>query len=106
MGNLLPTFPELDGPSFEPWVNPADADRDGISVGELAGNTADMWKDGLDGWSRAGSSASQYGNDDHRRHDDRSGAPDDQIAVVLSETVDGPNRRLGHRHNPRQDRDP
>ena len=31
MGNLLLTFPELDGPSFEPWVNPADADRDGIS---------------------------------------------------------------------------
>ena len=50
MGNLLLTFPELDGPSFEPWVNPADADRDGISVGELAGNTADMWKNGLDGW--------------------------------------------------------
>lgn len=50
MGNLLLTFPELDGPSFEPWVNSADADRDGISVGELAGNTADMWKNGLDGW--------------------------------------------------------
>ena len=53
MGNLLLTFPELDGPSFEPWVNPADADRDGISVGELAGNTADMWKNGLDGWGIA-----------------------------------------------------
>ena len=50
MGNLLLTFPELDGPSFEPWVNPADADRDGVSVGELASKTAETWKNGLDGW--------------------------------------------------------
>ncbi len=49
MGNLLLTFPDLDGPSFEPWVNPADADRDGISVGEHAAKTADMWKNGLEG---------------------------------------------------------
>ncbi len=50
MGNLLLTFPELDGPSFEPWVNSADADREGISAGELAANTAETWKNGLDGW--------------------------------------------------------
>ena len=49
MGNLLLTFPGLDGPSFEPWVNPADADRDGISVGEHAAKTAEMWKNGLEG---------------------------------------------------------
>ncbi len=50
MGNLLLTFPDLDGPSFEPWVNAADADRDGISVGDHAARTAEMWKNGLDGW--------------------------------------------------------
>ena len=49
MGNLLLTFPELDGPSFEPWVNPADAERDGISVGEHAAKTAEFWKNGLEG---------------------------------------------------------
>ncbi len=50
MGNLLLTFPQLDAASFEPWVNAADADRNGISVGEHAAKTADMWKNGLDGW--------------------------------------------------------
>ena len=49
MGNLLLTFPELDGPSFEPWVNAADAERDGISVGEHAAKTAEFWKNGLEG---------------------------------------------------------
>ena len=49
MGNLLLTFPELDGPSFEPWVNAADADRDGISLGEHAAKTAEFWKNGLEG---------------------------------------------------------
>ena len=50
MGNLLLTFPELDAESFEPWVNAADAERDGISVAEHASRTAEMWKNGLDGW--------------------------------------------------------
>jgi len=49
MGNLLLTFPDLSGPSFEPWVNAADAERDGISVGEHAAKTAEMWKNGLEG---------------------------------------------------------
>ncbi len=49
MGNLLLTFPELDGPSFEPWVNAADAERDGISVTEHASKTAEFWKNGLAG---------------------------------------------------------
>lgn len=50
MGNLLLTFPDLSPSEFAPWVNPADAERDGISVDELATNTATMWKDGLAGW--------------------------------------------------------
>ena len=50
MGNLLLTFPELAANEFAPWVNPADAERDGISVDELASNTASMWKDGLASW--------------------------------------------------------
>lgn len=49
MGNLLLTFPELSGPDFEPWVNAADAERDGVSVAEHAAATADMWKSGLEG---------------------------------------------------------
>ncbi len=50
MGNLLLTFPELSADEFKPWVNAADADREGISVDEHANNTASMWKDGLASW--------------------------------------------------------
>ncbi len=54
MGNLLLTFPELSGGDFEPWVNPADAAREGISVGEHATKTAEMWKNGLESWGISG----------------------------------------------------
>ncbi len=50
MGNLLLTFPDLSPGEFAPWVNPADAEREGISVDAHAANTASMWKDGLAGW--------------------------------------------------------
>ena len=50
MGNLLLTFPDLSPGEFAPWVNPADAERDGISVDEHAANTASMWKAGLADW--------------------------------------------------------
>ncbi len=48
MGNLLLTFPDLSGPDFEPWVNAADADRDGISLADHAAKTAATWKSGLE----------------------------------------------------------
>ncbi len=50
MGNLLLTFPDLSPGEFQPWVNPADAEREGISIDEHATNTANMWKEGLAGW--------------------------------------------------------
>jgi hypothetical protein len=50
MGNLLLTFPELAGPDFEPWVNAADAERDGVSVADHAAATAEVWRNGLDSW--------------------------------------------------------
>lgn len=49
MGNLLLTFPDLSGPDFEPWVNAADADRDGVSLADHAAATAATWKKGLEG---------------------------------------------------------
>ncbi|MEX1258585.1 MAG: DUF87 domain-containing protein [Gemmatimonadota bacterium] len=36
MGNLLLAFPELRTEGFEPWVDPAEARREGIEIGELA----------------------------------------------------------------------
>ena len=50
MGNLLLTFPELDGASFRPWVSEQEAKKDGKSADQLADDTAALWKKGLAGW--------------------------------------------------------
>lgn len=47
LGNLMLTFPALAPQDFAPWVDPADAQRDGISVDDLAARTATRWRDGL-----------------------------------------------------------
>ena len=47
MGNLLLTFPDLAPADFRPWIDPAAAEQKGLSVDELAGRTADQWRQGL-----------------------------------------------------------
>ncbi len=47
LGNLMLTFPALAPQDFAPWVDPADASRDGISLEDLAARTAARWRDGL-----------------------------------------------------------
>ena len=59
MGNLLLTFPDLNGASFQPWVSAQEAQKDGISVDELAENTAATWKKGLAGWGIDGDRIAQ-----------------------------------------------
>lgn len=49
MGNLSLVFPELQGPDFEPWIDPAEASKANKTVAELAAETAAMWKGGLEG---------------------------------------------------------
>ena len=48
MGNLLLTFPNLDGSDFEPWIEEQDAVNNGLSISELALKTAQTWKSGIE----------------------------------------------------------
>lgn len=50
LGNLCLTFPTLAGADFQPWVNPGDADKAGVSVEAFAEQQATAWRDGLAGW--------------------------------------------------------
>ncbi len=50
MPNLRLTFPDFAPSDFRPWVNEGDAQRDGISVDDLAAREAQMWQDGLASW--------------------------------------------------------
>lgn len=47
MGNLLLNFPDFAPSDFLPWVDDAEAKRQGVSPGELAADTASSWKEGL-----------------------------------------------------------
>lgn len=60
MGNLLLSFPTLNPADFEPWLDPAEAQREGISTGELAERKADLWKTGLGDWAQDGERIQRY----------------------------------------------
>lgn len=52
ISNLLLMFPDLDAPSFRPWINEDDAAKQGVSADEFAAQTAAMWKAGLADWGQ------------------------------------------------------
>jgi hypothetical protein len=54
LGNLLLTFPQLRGEDFRPWIEEAEAARQGINADELAAKTAEKWKKGLADWGQSG----------------------------------------------------
>jgi len=47
LGNLLLAFPDLSASDYLPWIDPAEANRKGMTVEELAKATAANWKRGL-----------------------------------------------------------
>ena len=53
IGNVMFTFPKLDGPTLRPWVNEDDARRKGVSVDDYAQGQADLWKKGLGEWGQS-----------------------------------------------------
>jgi hypothetical protein len=60
LGNLLLTFPELRPQDFRPWVDPAEAAREGLSADELAARTAKRWREGLSEWGEDGERVRRY----------------------------------------------
>jgi len=50
MGNLLLAFPDFSPTDFEPWVDPDEARRQGVTTRALAEQTAATWKEGVAGW--------------------------------------------------------
>jgi len=54
MGNLQLMFPDFAPADFAPWVDPAEAERQGITIDELGAKTATTWKEGLADWNIQG----------------------------------------------------
>lgn len=60
LGNLLLAFPQLQPQDFRPWLDPADAARQGLTPDELAVQTAKRWKEGLAAWDQPPERISRY----------------------------------------------
>jgi hypothetical protein len=54
LGNLMLTFPELRPSDFAPWIDPAEAERNGRSVEEEAEAVSASWREGLARWGQDG----------------------------------------------------
>ncbi len=52
LANILLTFPDLAPRDFEPWVDPADAARQGVTADALAARAAETWRKGLAEWGQ------------------------------------------------------
>jgi hypothetical protein len=52
LGNLLLAFPKLEPADFEPWVDPAEAQRKGMTPAQFAAKTAETWRNGLAEWGQ------------------------------------------------------
>ena len=60
LGNLMLTFPELRASDFQPWIDPAEAERQGRSVAEQAEAVSTLWRDGLAKWGQDGSRIARF----------------------------------------------
>src|SRR5262245_21124335 len=54
LGNLMLTFPSLNGEDFQPWINEDDARKKGLSPTDYAQAQAELWAKGLEAWQQDG----------------------------------------------------
>ena len=52
LGNLLLAFPDLLPKDFQPWIDPAEAKRVGLSDEDYSAKIAKVWKEGLAAWGQ------------------------------------------------------
>ena len=52
LGNVALTFPDLAPADFRPWIDEAEATREGVSPDDKAAATAALWRDGLASWDQ------------------------------------------------------
>jgi hypothetical protein len=62
LGNLLLTFPELRPTDFRPWIDEAEAARQGMSPEDYAAQVARRWKEGLADWGQDGARIRRFEN--------------------------------------------
>src|SRR5437764_10758480 len=48
LANLLLQFPDLEPAAFQKWLNPSDAEQQGVTLEVYARELADRWRKGLE----------------------------------------------------------
>lgn len=62
LGNLLLAFPELKPADFQPWIERSEADRQGLTLEQLAAQESDRWRRGLADWGQSPERIAKYRN--------------------------------------------
>lgn len=62
LGNLLLTFPDLSASEFLPWVDAAEAERNGLDVKAYSEKVAKTWKEGLAKWGEGSQRVQSFKN--------------------------------------------
>lgn len=60
LGNLMLTFPSLQGEDFQPWINEDDARKKGLSSVDYAQAQAELWTKGLASWQQDGARIQRF----------------------------------------------
>jgi DNA helicase HerA-like ATPase len=80
LGNLLLLFEDLKAASFEPWIDPEAARRDGKDVKEAAAEAAASWTKGLAEWGLGASDIASL----KRSHDAAIYTPGSRAGISLN----------------------
>ncbi len=60
LGNLLLAFPDLAPSDFKKWLEPAEANRKGLTLDQYAEETAQKWRSGLESWDQSAERVRRY----------------------------------------------
>ncbi len=60
LGNLMLAFPNLAASDFQEWIEPAEATRQGKPIEEIATETANRWRKGLNDWHQEADRIQRY----------------------------------------------
>ncbi len=60
LGNLLLAFPDLAPSDFKPWLESAEASRQGLDLDQYAEETATKWREGLRSWDQEAERIKRY----------------------------------------------
>ncbi len=92
MGNLMLAFPKLSQNDFLPWIDGQEAARKGLTRDEMARQTAEMWRKGLQAWWQGPERIEKYIQRAERRIFTPGSSAGEQVSLLGS--FEAPNAQV------------